>query len=844
MKNLTFLLLFLLLPNWANAQVRTVVAGQIENNPNQPVMLLVYHFDLQTMKEVESIHQVKCQADRTFTFVLDDISRPMTRCRLGFRNEGVPLRLSPGDSLQARFTFGNIDSTVVFTGTHANINQYLKEYQLTFSPWQRQKFLGEMEGDSTLLPGLRQWYLKKQLFLRMANENGQLGQAFAEREADRITYEYLDQLLAADIRHALGDTLWSINVLPELVLGKIDRDSSWLQVPEYRSYVLNHLEMQLNRNHPDQIRLADRLELAGQNLSGPVLTWYSYSQIQQALRMTRDRADKLVLRDYLLRRSVDPGLVMLLKGNEQEYAGYTYMESHSNVTEAFIYVVAFLLFAAALVLLVVVFRFLLSPPNLKKPATIQIILFLGGILVCAILYLIWDFRPGNRQVAILRVLTFLGFLVANALFILPAGLKGRKWKFFAGEFAISALFVAAMILLANHQGNPGSASRWFDDYRHLSIGLSGTIILIGSFLLHYLIKAFYEGKSITDLVREKRIDWELIFHTAFVFFMISDALVYSLHHRSLQEITIAFTGIGIFYLHTFLLVPNCIGKKAILPYLASSLGVFVVSCLLFYIPDRMEFSRAITQFGLDLSAAEVLVWPGSKIFREALVLQLLVVAAWVYALVRIALQQKNIGFKLLQTKQAELSQLRSQVNPHFLFNSLNTLYAFALKENNSRTAEYIARLANLMRYLVDDMARERIPVSHEIRYIRDFIDIQIIRCSVAPEVIFDDGIGEESGLQIAPMLMIPFVENAFKHGINPTAASELLLRFSLDDQCFRFVIENSVSPEPASFYQEKGFGFGIENVRQRLQHQYSGRHTLLIEESADRFKVSLEINLE
>jgi sensor histidine kinase YesM len=96
---------------------------------------------------------------------------------------------------------------------------------------------------------------------------------------------------------------------------------------------------------------------------------------------------------------------------------------------------------------------------------------------------------------------------------------------------------------------------------------------------------------------------------------------------------------------------------------------------------------------------------------------------------------------------------------------------------------------------------------------------------------------------IAPMLMIPFVENAFKHGVNPNSVSELKVTFQIVENRFQFVIENSVDKNFEAFYKEKGFGIGIQNVRQRLEHIYPDRHTLSIADTGERFIVIMAVEL-
>jgi sensor histidine kinase YesM len=201
------------------------------------------------------------------------------------------------------------------------------------------------------------------------------------------------------------------------------------------------------------------------------------------------------------------------------------------------------------------------------------------------------------------------------------------------------------------------------------------------------------------------------------------------------------------------------------------------------------------------------------------------------------------GFSLYRKKEAELAQLRSQVNPHFLFNTLNTLYAFALKEGSDKTAECIAKLANLMRFMLDDMEKDTILLQREVSYIEDYVKLQSIRSAVDHHIAITVDIDEEQGYSIAPMLFIPFVENAFKHGMNPNEVSQLKIDITAKGDKIQFVIENSVDENFEAYYKEKGFGIGIENVKSRLKHIYPDRHNISIAKTNDKFIVILSVDI-
>jgi hypothetical protein len=139
-----------------------------------------------------------------------------------------------------------------------------------------------------------------------------------------------------------------------------------------------------------------------------------------------------------------------------------------------------------------------------------------------------------------------------------------------------------------------------------------------------------------------------------------------------------------------------------------------------------------------------------------------------YGYIRIKLKTSEKVFDLkLGAKDSELTLLKSQVNPHFLFNTLNTIYATALEENASRTAESTAKVASLIRFMQNDISKELIPLNNEVQYLKDFISIQKLRSAVPLEVKRDFQNFENK--QISPGLLIPFVENAFKYGLKGSA---------------------------------------------------------------------------
>jgi LytS/YehU family sensor histidine kinase len=186
----------------------------------------------------------------------------------------------------------------------------------------------------------------------------------------------------------------------------------------------------------------------------------------------------------------------------------------------------------------------------------------------------------------------------------------------------------------------------------------------------------------------------------------------------------------------------------------------------------------------------------------------------------------------------ELILLKNQINPHFLFNTLNTIYSLALV-NSEHTAEAVMKLSDMMRYVLQDVNREKVPVTLELDYIRHYVGLQQLRLNRNITVILeidDDGGGQE----IAPILLVPFVENVFKHGISAHEAAEILIRIRCQGNAVELKTVNRIFPDRI---QEEVSGIGLTNTKKRLELIYPGSHTLALDDSGGVFTVNLVVRL-
>lgn len=198
--------------------------------------------------------------------------------------------------------------------------------------------------------------------------------------------------------------------------------------------------------------------------------------------------------------------------------------------------------------------------------------------------------------------------------------------------------------------------------------------------------------------------------------------------------------------------------------------------------------------------------------------------------------------KQLVKSRADLKFLRSQINPHFLFNALNTLYGTALVDGSRRTADGIQKLGDMMRFMLDDNLQDYIAMSKEIAYLHNFISLQKLRIQTSDNIVIEEHLDvSHCNHQIVPMLLIPFVENAFKHGINVNEKSWVHIKLTCDAEYIRFCVRNSLQAAENNDPEHKHSGIGLENVTERLNHFYEGRYQLRYGVDLDEFFAELTI---
>ncbi|WP_350292564.1 histidine kinase [uncultured Croceitalea sp.] len=257
---------------------------------------------------------------------------------------------------------------------------------------------------------------------------------------------------------------------------------------------------------------------------------------------------------------------------------------------------------------------------------------------------------------------------------------------------------------------------------------------------------------------------------------------------------------------------------------------------------------------ISLLSCYLIVYEFDTVFLNK-ILSLVIYIAMIHVLLFIIAIAWGVQLKLIKEMkskqllkeanlQAELGFLKAQINPHFLFNTLNNLFAESRKSNNPIVSEGIAKLSNIMRYMVREGNLEKVHLDKEIQYIKNYIDLELLRISSSDSAQIKTNFDiDDSTIEVPPFLLLPFIENAFKHGINITKSSFIEFDIKATKSELMLRVENSNHDNIANRVGDSG-GMGLNNVKRRLLLIYPDRHRLDIYSGELIYTVILKIQLQ
>jgi hypothetical protein len=312
---------------------------------------------------------------------------------------------------------------------------------------------------------------------------------------------------------------------------------------------------------------------------------------------------------------------------------------------------------------------------------------------------------------------------------------------------------------------------------------------------------------------------------------------------SMQFIIFCFVYLFLFYFNSYVLIPRLYLQKKYILYFTIVVLLFIAvyfikpfDHLMIHGPGPEDRPMRPPE-GLNQDAAS----PGRRPQQTDIVSIILFITVWsLSTAICIIRQWRMTEQRAIRAEadkaNAELSFLKSQVNPHFLFNTLNNIYSLAVTKNEN-AAPSIMKLSNIMRYITDEVGENFVPLQNEVDCMSDYIDLQRMRLGDKMSVAYSVT-GKTEDKKIAPLILMTFVENVFKYGISNHEASGITIKLHAEDRVISFFCQNKLFEIQRN---SERTGIGIANARKRLEHLYPDKHFLNIDTNEGLFTVQLTL---
>jgi two-component system, LytTR family, sensor histidine kinase AlgZ len=288
------------------------------------------------------------------------------------------------------------------------------------------------------------------------------------------------------------------------------------------------------------------------------------------------------------------------------------------------------------------------------------------------------------------------------------------------------------------------------------------------------------------------------------------------------------------YFNYFVLLPRFLQRKKWIPYFIEFIVPF---CII--VAARVLFQRLI----VDGNTHQERYFYSSLFIIQTIVITLFIVVfigflRFVSEWFEFEAAKKEVENEKLT---AELNFLKAQINPHFLFNTLNNLYYLAYSKSEN-TTEVIAKLSHVMRYMIYDSNHGRVPLSKEVEYMQNYISLEKLRLNNQIQIDFNVH-GHIEQAMVAPLILITFLENAFKHGVTNTSHNSWVkVDISVDGHSLVYRVENSKVTKQHNEGEKSGIG--LRNVARRLELVYPKRHELIVKDDPERYYIELKLSLQ
>jgi len=336
-------------------------------------------------------------------------------------------------------------------------------------------------------------------------------------------------------------------------------------------------------------------------------------------------------------------------------------------------------------------------------------------------------------------------------------------------------------------------------------------------------------RALLDEDKNLHIIFWLLLYLFLVIIDYNEEFIYTLVKELINVIFFA----AIVYINLLYIIPNYLSNKSIFTYI---IVLAVTAAILTPLKTLALYliSSGDTQLQNNILSSMAYLFL-SSLFIGA--------SSTIYHIMRDWLTQQQEKKELQnKTLQSELKFLKSQINPHFLFNTLNSLYALTLKKSD-QAPEIVLKLSEMMRYMLYECNEKEVPLVKELNYIKNYLELEKIRHGTKCQIEFDVK-GSSENKYIAPLMFIPFIENSFKHGLNNTLDKAYVdIKIDIINDELKMQIENSKVHDVPTQYNKRSGGIGLVNIRRRLELLYPGKYLLDIDDNPNKYLVNLSIQL-
>lgn len=333
---------------------------------------------------------------------------------------------------------------------------------------------------------------------------------------------------------------------------------------------------------------------------------------------------------------------------------------------------------------------------------------------------------------------------------------------------------------------------------------------------------------------------EILIHLVFWLIMVALSFFGVITSGSLQMLPYAWRNLmaliymfPLFYLFYSFLIPRYLAQKKTARFIMFSLSSILLSGLVIGLLDEPMRLAA----GLDGWSDSLIKEIGGGILAAIYVSVLSAVVRFVIDWFR----NQRTRLELINKNQAsELALMKSQINPHFLFNTLNNIYSLA-NRHDDKALDAMDKLSGIMRYLIYDAQSDFVSLSREILYLQSYIELQRLRLK-DPESVEYSLNGNSGELKIAPMLLIPLVENAFKHGDRKASKPNIIIKLKIGGNKLIFCVDNFIPKQDIE--KDNSIGIGLTNMKKRLDILYKNKFKLITSNEKGIYRSYLELELE